>query len=63
MKIPKTIIRNNRKYILVEIYKNFALYQDKVTGYKECFDKFDLGLIKEMIPPPKTNINPEKTKK
>ena len=32
-----------------------------IHGYKECFSKYDLGLLKETIPPP-TNINPQNTK-
>ena len=30
--------------------------------YNECFTKFDLGMVKEIIEPPKTEIKPEKVK-
>ena len=32
------------------------------THFKECFSKFDLGLIRQIIEPPKSNINPERVK-
>ena len=48
MKIPKTINKNNREYIFEkQINKNVFLYKEKTCGYKECFTKFDLGLITE----------------
>lgn len=62
MKIPKIISKNNRKYILVKEYFNFIMYEDLITHCKECFNKQELGLIKEMIKPPKSNLNVEKVK-
>ena len=54
MKIPKIISKNNHEYILVkQINNNMFLYKDMLYGYKECFTKFDLGLVKEVIEPPK----------
>lgn len=48
MKIPKTIKKNNREYIFEkQINNNVFLYKEKICGYKECFTKFDLGLITE----------------
>ena len=48
MKIPKTINKNSREYIFEkQINKNVFLYKEKTCGYKECFTKFDLGLITE----------------
>ncbi len=48
MKIPKTISKNNREYIFEkQINNNVFLYKEKICGYKECFTKFDLGLITE----------------
>lgn len=47
MKIPKIISKNNREYILVKQYKNYALYEDMITKVKECFTYQELGLIKE----------------
>ncbi len=48
MKIPKTINKNNREYIFEkQINNNVFLYKEKIYGYKECFTKFDLGLITE----------------
>ena len=62
MKIPKIIHINNRKYIFVKAYSNFILYKDEITKATECFNKSDLSLIKQIVEPPKTNINPEKVK-
>lgn len=48
MKIPKIISKKNRKYIFEkQINNNVFLYKEKICGYKECFTKFDLGLITE----------------
>lgn len=57
MKIPKIISRNNREYIFVKAYPNHYLYQDMITGFKECFLLQDLVQIK----PTKIirNIKPE----
>lgn len=48
MKIPKTIIKNNREYIFEKIYPNFIMYKDKTTGVKTNFTRQELGLIKEI---------------
>jgi hypothetical protein len=64
MKIPKIISKNKHKYIFVkQINKNIFLYKDMQYGYNECFTRFDLGMVKEIIPPPRTDINPEKVKR
>jgi len=55
MKIPKILKKNNRKYKLVKIYKTYVLYQEIEVGYKECFSKHELGLIKEQEKPKKGN--------
>lgn len=47
MRIPKIISNNNKEFILVKTYKNYALYQDMITGIKECFTYYELGLIKD----------------
>lgn len=57
MKIPKVISKNNHEYILVKEYPNFILYKDLLTGVKECFTLYQLGLIKEQEKP--KNIRPE----
>ncbi len=63
MKIPKNINKNNHKYIFVkQVNKNMFLYKDEQYGYTECFSKFDLGLVKEMVKPPRTDVNPEKVR-
>lgn len=46
MKIPKIISKNGHKYIFVKEYPNFILYQDMLTGVRETFQRYDLGLIK-----------------
>ena len=48
MKIPKTFIKNNKKYYYIERYKNFARYQTG-DGISECFNFHELGLIEETI--------------
>lgn len=55
MKIPKILNKNNKRYILEKVYKNYALYSDLQSGLKECFNFHDLGLIEqsewEKLPP------------
>ena len=55
MKIPKILKKNNRKYKLVKIYENYVLYEEVETGYKECFSKHELGLIKQQVKPQRKN--------
>ena len=57
MKIPKIISKNRHEYILEKEYKNFIMYRDMMTGVKECFNRQELGLVKEMIAPPKSDLN------
>lgn len=55
MKIPKIISKNGHEYILVKKCNDKVyLYKDMLYGYKEAFDLYDLGLVKEIIPRPKT---------
>jgi len=62
MKIPKVISKNNHEYIFEkQVNDNIFLYKEMLYGYKECFNKHDLGLIKEIIRPPKYGIKPEIT--
>ena len=49
MKIPKVISKNGHEYILVKEYKNFIMYEDMITHSKECFNRQELGLVKEQI--------------
>lgn len=62
MKIPKIISKNGHEYIFVKEYPNFILYQDMLTGAKETFQRYDLGLVKEMVKPPKSDLRVEKVK-
>lgn len=62
MKISKIISKNNHEYILVKEYKNFIMYEDMITHSKECFNRQELGLVKEQIKAPKLKLNPEKVK-
>lgn len=62
MKIPKIISKNNHKYILEKEYPNFIIYKDMITGVKECFNRQELGLIKEIVKPPKSDLNVENVK-
>ena len=47
MKIPKIVRKNGRKYKYVKSYTNYILYEDTETGIRECFNRQDLGLIKD----------------
>ena len=58
MKIPKIISKNNHEYIFVKEYPNFVM----ITHCKECFKTQDLGLVKEIVKPPKADLNVEKVK-
>lgn len=61
MKIPQTIEKDNRKYKFIKKCNDTTfLYEEIQYGYKKCFSKYDLGLIK----PIKIvkNIKPENDK-
>lgn len=47
MKIPKILKKNNKTYKLIKIYETYVLYEEVWFGYKECFNRQDLGLIKD----------------
>lgn len=48
MKIPKIISKNNHEYIFEkQCNSNMFLYRDMLYGYKECFTRYELGLVKE----------------
>lgn len=47
---------------LIKEYPNFILYNDMLTGVKETFQRYDLGLVKEMVKPPKSDLKVEKVK-
>ena len=51
MKIPKIISVENRECIFVKEYDNYILYKNMITGCKECFNKQDLNLVKELVKP------------
>ena len=54
MIIPKIISKNGHEYIFVKEYPNFILYKDMITGVKETFQRYDLGLVKEIVKPDTT---------
>ena len=57
-----TIDYANRQGIkFIKEYKNFILIEHP-EGYRECMNKHDLGLIKERVKPPKSDLNVEKVK-
>lgn len=33
-----------------------------ITGVKETFQRYDLGLVKEIVKPPRADLNVEKVK-
>lgn len=51
MEIQKVIHKENHKYIFEKEYPNYIMYKDMITGVKECFNRHELGLIKEMMKP------------
>lgn len=51
MTIPKIISKNNHEYIFEKEYSNFIMYRDMITGTKECFNRQELGLVKEQVEP------------
>ena len=54
MNIPKIISKDGHEYILVKKCNDkLYLYKDMINGYTTCFDLYDLGLIKEIIPKPR----------
>lgn len=58
MEIPKIITRGNREYIFVQKCNNKVyLYKEKVTGYKETFTLYDLGLIQPVVVRPRLRKN------
>lgn len=59
MQIPEIHKSNNRKYYFVKQYPNFAMYQTE-NEIVECFSYHELGLVEEMIEPPKSDLNVEK---
>ncbi len=62
MTVPMKLKRRNKEYILEKIYPSYALYKDINYGVKECFTFHELGLIEEMIEPPRSDLNAEKVK-
>lgn len=58
---PKIVHKKRKVYKLIKKYKHYALYEEERTKFKICFDKFDLGLQKEMIKPP-SYINTDNVK-
>ena len=44
MELLKKFMKKGRTYILIKEYKNFGLYKEEKTKFRECFDKFDLGI-------------------
>ena len=62
MNIPKIISKNNHEYILVKVYPNHVMYMDILTHTRECFTIHELGMIKEMVKPPRSDLNVEKVK-
>ena len=47
MTMPKIISKDGHEYIFVKEYKNFIMYEDMLTGIKECFSRYELGAIKK----------------
>jgi len=63
MKIPQIINKNNHTYIFEKEYPNFIMYKNQVTGVKECFSNYDLGLVKPTKIMQGFKLNPDKVKR
>ena len=50
---------NGKEMKLIKDYGQWILFKDK-KGVKEGIHKQELGLVKEVVEPPKMYINPEK---
>lgn len=46
---------NGKEVKVIQEYKDFVLVEHP-EGYRECISKYELGLLKEVIPPSK-NLN------
>ena len=63
MKIPKIISKNGHEYIFLKQNNNRTyLYKDMIYGWNETFTDYDLGLVKEIVKPPKSDLRTEKVK-
>lgn len=63
MKIPKVISKNGHEYIFVkQNNEKIYLYKDMIYGWNETFTDYDLGLVKEIVKPPKSDLKVEKVK-
>lgn len=56
MELPKKFTKRGKKYRLVKEYKHYGLYEEEKTNFRECFDAYDLGIIKK-IPGPEVYLN------
>lgn len=61
IKIPYGTAYKKKEVKLIKEYTNFILVEHP-EGYRECINKQELGLIKEMVKPPKKDLNVEKVK-
>lgn len=51
------------KYKFIEkCNDDLFLYEEVKHRYKICFTKYDLGLVKEKVKPPKSDLRTEKVK-
>ena len=58
---PKEFEIKNKKYRIIEKTKQGLYLCERESGIKECFDAFDLGLIKPRGRTNSYNIRPEIT--
>lgn len=57
MKIPKTILKDNREYTFIRvIHSNMFLYKCSL-GFNTTFSRHDLGLVDNSVVDDKLNIN------
>ena len=64
MYCPKILKKGKYEYILEKVYEKnrYALYFEWNFNFRECFSFHELGMIEEMIEPPKSDLNVEKVK-
>ncbi len=62
MRLPKRVKRRGKQYFLIKEYTYYGLYKEERTNIRTCLSKFDLGLVAEMIKPPRSDLNVKRVK-
>ena len=43
--MAKTLVIKEKEYIFIKEYENYILFENKKTGFKECFTKGELKVL------------------